>query len=440
MIVVYEVLLYLVFILAAPFLLLIGIARGKYLQNLAERLGRYRHAPAAHDLWIHAVSVGESIAARPVVSEIERQRPGVSLLITTTTITGQATARRLFPKATATYFPFDFSFAVRRFLDHHRPRVFTTMETEIWPNLTRHAARRGIRMILANARISDRSFPRYRRVRALLRPVLASYDAILAREETDRERFVVIGADPSRLETIGNVKFDYQPDDRPLEIGPCLERLIDGRAVLVAGSTMEGEDEAILPELARLIRTHRCFAIVAPRRTERFDAVAGLLAAMGARFVRRSELVVKPPGSGLAGRQEQDQRIPGPGDRSTGGIDFLLLDSFGELPKLYRYAAASFVGGSLVPTGGHNPIEPAACGVPVAFGPSMSNFREIAATFVAQGAARQVRSAAELGAFFEQMLTDAAARAGYAERAAQTVRANRGASARTAERILELLG
>ncbi|HYC77839.1 MAG TPA: glycosyltransferase N-terminal domain-containing protein, partial [Planctomycetota bacterium] len=218
--------------------------RGKYLANFPQRMGSFKSRPAVHDLWIHAVSVGETLAARPVVEKILEQRPGTTLVFTTTTLTGQAQARRLYPDATVTYFPFDFAFAVRRFLDHHQPRVFATMETEIWPNVTRIARSRGLKLLLANGRISDRSLPRYRAFRAVVGSVLRKYDRILAREETDRQRFVAIGAPEQIVEVSGNVKFDYEPDESPLAFGPTLEALAGGRKILVLGSTMEGEDEA----------------------------------------------------------------------------------------------------------------------------------------------------------------------------------------------------
>src|ERR1051325_3650875 len=382
MYVLYEVLLYLVLVLAIPWFLFTGVLRGKYLANFPERMGRYRGAADEHDLWIHAVSVGEALAARPVVAEILKLRPATSIVFTTTTLTGQAQARRLFPDATVTYFPFDFAFAVRRFLDHHRPRVFATMETEIWPNVTRLAKQRGLRMLLANGRISDRSFPRYRAFRAIVRSVLNKYDRILAREETDRARFIAIGAPPEIVEVSGNVKFDYEPDSSPLEIGPRLESLIGNRKVLILGSTMEGEDEALLPELERLLAEHNAFVIIAPRKPERFELVAGLLQTSSVRFARRSALSAAP-------------------------ADILLLDTLGELAKTYRYATAAFVGGTLVPVGGHNPIEPAAAGVPVCFGPSMSNFREIAQLFLREEAAAEVRTAAEGIDFAARMFDDA---------------------------------
>lgn len=408
----YDAALGVLLLLAAPYFLFLGLLRGKYLSNFRERMGFFRTRRREHDLWIHAVSVGEAIAARPVVAAIRKLRPETSIVMTTTTITGQAQARRLFPDATTTYLPFDFSFAVRRFLAHHKPRAFATMETEIWPNLTRLARARGMRLILANGRISDRSFPRYRAFRALVRPILRKYDRILTREETDRQRFIAIGAPPDAVEVSGNVKFDYEPDQTPL--ASRLDSLIRGRKVLILGSTMEGEDEALLPLVEDFIRDHDAFVIIAPRKAERFEQVAALLATTSIRFGRRSK----------------------PEDRH---VDLLLLDTFGELARIYAYGTAVFVGGTLVPTGGHNPIEPAAAGVPVCFGPSMSNFREIATAFLEADAAEEVASAQDVIDFAGRMFDDDAARRVLGARARNVVERNRGASERTARRIVELL-
>jgi 3-deoxy-D-manno-octulosonic-acid transferase len=419
MFVVYEVLLYLVFLLALPFFLITGFLRGKYLSNFPERIGFYRTPAGSHDLWIHAVSVGETLASRPVVDEVLRRRPGTSIVFTTTTITGQSQARRLFPEATVTYFPFDFSASVKRFLDHHRPRVFAAMETEIWPNVTRLSRARGLRLLLANGRLSDRSFPRYRAFRPIVRRILRHYDRVLVRDDGDRRRFIDIGAPPDAVETTGNVKFDFTVDSKPLAIRGKLESLISARRVLILGSTREGEEEMVLPDLERFIKEKDAFVILAPRKPERFEIVAGLLSTTSIPFTRRSEI-------DSANGQQQTANL-------------LLLDSVGELTRVYPYAAVAFVGGSLVPTGGHNPIEPAAAGVPVCFGPHMTNFREIAATFLENDAAVEVQSPAELIAFAARMFDDEAARAGYGDRARKTVEQNRGAAARTAERIVELL-
>jgi len=393
----YEVALYLVLIIGLPFFLL----RRKYVSTFSERMGHYRTAPRAHDVWIHAVSVGETLAAKPVVDAMLALRPATTIVLTTTTATGQAQAKRLFPAATVTYFPLDFSVAVKRFLEHHRPRLFAAMETEIWPNATRLAAARGMKLVLANGRISDRSFPRYRMARPIVARVLRHYDAILAREDRDAERFRAIGAPD--VEVAGNVKFDYVPDERPLDFD--LLALAAGRPIVVLGSTMEGEDEALLPAVLPL----GAFVVVAPRKPERFDVVAGLVPMM------RRTAAAWPPHSTL------------------------LLDTIGELARVYRYATAAFIGGSLVPTGGHNPIEPAAVGVPTCFGPHMTNFREIAAVFLANGAAVEVRNASDVAAFMKRMIDDAAARNDMGERARRVVEQNRGAAERTARRIVELL-
>ncbi len=416
MYVLYEVLLYLVLVLGLPWFLLMGLLRGKYLANARARFGFYRGRAVGHDLWIHAVSVGETLAARAVVDEILRQRPGTSIVFTTTTITGQAQAARLYRDATVTYFPFDFARAVGRFLEHHQPRVFATMETEIWPNVTRLARARGLRLILANGRISDRSLPRYRAFRFVIRHILAKYDRILARETTDRDRFITLGASADRVEVTGNVKFDYEPDETPLEDAARIEALIGNRKVVILGSTMEGEDEALLPEVERLVNAQQAFVVVAPRRPERFELVAGLLQTSTLRFVRRSEL-----------------------DAFDGGADVLLLDTLGELAKMYRYATVAFIGGTLVPIGGHNPIEPAAAGVPVCFGRSMSNFREIARVFLKNEAAKEVATAEEAGEFAARMIEEPELQQAWGARARETVLQNRGASARTAQRIVELL-
>lgn len=403
----YEALLVLVSVLVLPFF----IFRRKYIANFPERAGFYRSPAQGHDLWLHAVSVGEAIAARPVMTAIERLRPQTSVVITTTTVTGQAQARQMYPNATITYFPFDFSFSVRRFLDHHRPRVFATMETEIWPNATRLSKSRGLKLLLANGRLSDRSFPKYRFFRPLVRSVLRKYDRILAREELDRERFAAVGAPREIVETSGNVKFDYDVDETPLAIAPQLTALIANRPVFILGSTLEGEDEMLIREM-----TGDMFVIIAPRKPQRFEAVAALLA--GKSVVRRASLSGGP---------------------ASPPAQVLLLDSIGELARIYRFATIAFVGGSLVDTGGHNPIEPAAAGVPVCFGPSMTNFREIATKLLDDHAAAQVNSAAEAFAFARRMIADERARKAMGEQARQVLAQNRGASERTARRIVELL-
>ncbi|HEX7192307.1 MAG TPA: 3-deoxy-D-manno-octulosonic acid transferase [Thermoanaerobaculia bacterium] len=427
----YEVLLYLVFVIGLPFFLIIGLVRGKYVVNFSERMGFYRSPARAHDLWIHAVSVGEALAAKTIVEGILRMRPETSIVFTTTTITGQAQARRLYPNATVTYFPFDFGFSVRRFLNHHSPKAFATMETELWPNVTRISRERGIRLLLANGRISDRSYPRYRFFRPVVARLLRSYERVLAREQLDRERFLAIGAHD--VEVTGNVKFDYTPNDAPL---PEIEALIAGRKCVVLGSTFEGEDEMLMPEVERLVRERNLFFVIAPRKPERFDAVAALLSKTGLNALRRSQW---GGGGPAAADSSQDRGGEAAAAPLRPAPDILLLDTIGELARVYRYATVAFVGGSLVPHGGHNPIEPAAAGVPVCFGPHMTAFREVAAAFLKNDAAMEVTSPAGFARFIEEMTSDDSLRASYGERAKRVVAENRGASERTARRIVELL-
>ena len=417
MFVLYEGLLYLVFVLLVPAFLVVGFLRGKYLTNVAERFGKYAHAPARHDVWLHAVSVGEVMAARPVVARMLDRRPELELVVTTTTVTGQQQARRSFPMATVTYFPLDFTRSVRRFLRHHRPSVLVVVETEIWPNVSRICSSQGIPLILINGRISDRSLPRYRAFRHFLRPVLAMYRCILVRDEVDRERFEEIGAPPSRLRVAGNVKFDFDPDTTALAIESELLDLIEGKPVVVFGSVVEGEDEAIIALVERLVRDDSCRVVIAPRKPERFEFVAGLLSAAALPYARRSEWEQRPE-----------------------GVRVVVLDSIGELARIYRFASVAFVGGSLFAgTGGHNPIEPAAFGVPVLFGRYMSNFREIARTFLVAGAALESDGPDDLERHVRALLDDPDRRNAMGARAAECVERSRGAAERMTDAILEAL-
>lgn len=413
----YEALLYLVFLMLLPLFLMGGFLRGKYLGNFRERSGHYAYPASSHDIWLHAVSVGEVAAARPVMARLLERRPDLRVVVTTTTVTGQQQARRTFPAATVTYFPFDFTRSVKRFLRHHQPRALVVIETEIWPNVSRHSAESGMPVLLINGRISDRSFPRYRRVRHLLRPILRLYRCILVREAQDRDRFIAIGADPRRIEVAGNVKFDYEPDPSPLPFERDLHRLAAGAPIIVLGSTVETEDEAVLPVIEAILRDTNAVVVLAPRKPERFEFVASMLSAASIPHVRRSEW-----------------------DGNGDGVRVLLLDSIGELARTYRLATAAFIGGSLVPgTGGHNPIEAAAVGIPVLFGPHMSNFREIARAFLNAGAAVQVADAHELQSELQLLINDRTEVLRRGALATDTVAASRGAADRMADAVLEAL-
>lgn len=415
MFLVYEILLWVVFILALPWFLVVGLIRGKYLSTARERFGRHDDAPSRNDLWIQAVSVGETVAARTIVTAIQKKRPDLAIVVTTTTITGQAMAGKLFPNCRIAYFPFDFSRSVRRFLDHFSPRVYVTIETEIWPNVTRICAERGIPVGLVNGRISDKSAARYRSVRVLLGPILDLYQIFVVREEIDRDRLVAMGARAERVEVAGNAKFDFEISNTPFEIEPRIRELAGGRPIFVMGSVVEAEEDLVAPILPDLASAG-IFTILAPRKPERFDAVARKMQAAGVKMIRRSSL---PDGGASA--------------------DVVMLDSIGELARVYELASVAFVGGSIAPTGGHNPIEPAAAGVPVAFGPHMSNFREIASVFLEREAAIEVASAEELKDLVIRLSSDEPLREEYARRAAGVIESNRGAADRIADRVIAMM-
>ncbi|HUP63817.1 MAG TPA: 3-deoxy-D-manno-octulosonic acid transferase [Thermoanaerobaculia bacterium] len=411
----YQALLWAVFLLLLPWFGIVGFLRGKYWSSFRERMGLGTGPAGRRDVWIQAVSVGEVTAARALVEHLRERRPDLSLVLTTTTATGQALAHRFFPADAVAYFPFDFTYSVERFLERHQPRVFVAIETEIWPNAARLAKRSGARVAIVNGRISDRSFGRYRAIRLFLRRVLAYYDMFLVRSAEDGTRYAAIGAAAHKIEVTGNLKFDLT--DLVKGEGDAANealRLADGRPILVLGSTMEGEDEALLQELSRLASLG-VFTVIAPRKPQRFEVVAGLLATSGLSWGRRTEAA-------------KDQKV-----------DVFLLDSIGELAGVYGVAKAAFVGGSLVARGGHNPIEPIGAGAPVAFGPHMSNFRGIAEAFLSAGAATRIKTPEELTQFVERMLVDESLRLEMIERGRRVVVENRGAAERIAAKLLELL-
>lgn len=406
--------------LLSPYFFLRGLRQKKYLRNLRARLGRVPEElrqPAPGAIWLHAVSVGEALAVAPLLKELRARCPGRKLLVSTTTRTGQEVAAKRLDADGTFYFPLDFAFACRRTLVAIRPALVVIAETEIWPNFLRQARRQGARLVIVNGRISDRSFRGYRFWRFFLRQALADVDFFLMQTEEDARRLRELGAPADRVAVGGNLKFDLPPPARPAFL-PELERLAQGAPIVVAGSTMAREEEQLLEALAvsGQLRGRRAVLVLAPRHPERFEDVARLLDARGARFLRRSQW--QPDGT----RPE-----------------VVLLDTLGELAGAYAAATVAFIGGSLVPTGGHNPIEPALWGKPVVFGPSMENFRGIARALMEVRGAFQVRSSHELGILLAALLDDPAAcqRAGEAARA--VVERERGATARCAERIATLL-
>lgn len=392
---------------------IVGKTRPSFTSRLAHGLGPM----PAGGFWLHAVSVGEVEIARRLARELEAESSPPPLVLTATTATGLELARRtLGDRAAVAPCPLDLPTAVGRFLDTVRPRVLAVVETELWPEMLYQTKRRGIPSAIVNARLSDASFRRYLRVRRLLGPLLAPLDLVLARSQADAERFSSLGVPSASIRVTGNVKYDLDPNPEPLSWAEELRRAAAGRPVVVAGSTMDGEEDVVLDAVARCRSAGQdVLLVLAPRHPERFDEVARLVESRGLTMVRRSA-----------------DRPPQP------GLSVFLLDTIGELARAYRLAVAAFVGGSFVATGGHNPLEPAVWGVPVLSGPHVFNFAEVYDEMTAAGAAMIVPDGEALAARLGEWLGNprSAGVAGAAGRA--VVEANRGATRRTVGALVEL--
>jgi 3-deoxy-D-manno-octulosonic-acid transferase len=418
----YSVLLAIGLLVSLPYWLLQALRHGKYRSGLSERLGRVakrlREAPARPAIWVHAVSVGEVLAVCGLVGALERRFPQYRMVVSTTTDAGQKLARTRFGGENVFYFPLDFSFAIRPYLRALRPALIVLAETEFWPNFLRLAQPSGARIAVVNARISNRSWPGYRRLRRLLVKVLPQIDLFLAQTETDAGRLRHIGAPQERIQVSGNLKFDVAvPPPPPIvaSLRSAFQRAGSG-PVLVCGSTVDDEEPLLLRAFENVLASYpRALMILAPRHPERFAQVAQLLEQLGIRFWRRSLWS---------------------GDPVAGGV--LLIDTIGELAALYALGDVAFVGGSLVPRGGHNIIEPAQHGVPIIVGNHTENFRDMVELFRSQDAIR-VAGPAEFPLVLMELLSHESERRALGCRGAETLRAQRGASQRTLEALEKLL-
>lgn len=387
--------------------------------RLGERIGSSPLFPPGEIIWVHGASVGEIRAAAPLVNALHRRFPKRPLLVTSFTATGRAQAQQLFAgRAMTAQLPYDLMFCVRRWLKCVSPVIGVVMETEIWPNLFAACARRGIPLVMVSARLSARGLERYQRFARLTRAALAQVTAIAAQTETDAEGFRQLGAPAERLAVIGNLKFDVQFPETLLQEGQALRaRLFGGNAVIVAGSTREGEEAQILAAFRALLAKHlQSVLVLAPRHPERAAAAVELVRAAGYGCQRRSA-----------------------GQTPLAASEVLVLDTLGELARFYAAGDAAFVGGSLVPVGGHNLLEPAALGVPVIAGPYLDNVRDIAELLKAAGGLTRVADAAALGEAFIWLVSQPATRQQIGAAARATVLANRGALERAlalVERVL----
>jgi 3-deoxy-D-manno-octulosonic-acid transferase len=426
MYILYSVLVLAVFVIASPWFAYQAIRYKKYVASLGQRMG---YLPVSFNMdgdasiWIHAVSVGEVLTARPLIADLKRRYPDLRLFLSTTTIAGQQLARRSVPNVDEVfYFPFDLGIVVRRTLDLVRPKLFIMMETEIWPVLLRECRRRGVKTAIVNGRLSSRSFPRYRFIRPFMRRVLQDIDRFCVQSDESVRRFIELGADPGRTIVTGSLKFDsLDPSGQSRARERVLRyfRMTPSRPVIVAGSTMKGEETAVLRAFRRIRSTApSTLLVIAPRHPERFDEVADLCRGEGWKTLRRS----------------RDLAID-----AEPRADIVVLDTIGELAAVYQLGTVVFVGGSLFPTGGHNVLEPAIHGRPIVFGPHMDNFREIADAFVAAGAAVRLDDEAELERTFIELLGDPVRRARLGAAARALVEANRGAKDKTMSALESLM-
>jgi 3-deoxy-D-manno-octulosonic-acid transferase len=388
-----------------------------YRAHLGERFGLGRRL-AKPCLWLHAVSVGEVSAAAALVQALHERHPGLPLVVTTATPTGRAQAATLFgADVEVRFLPYDTPGSVRRFLARIRPRAAIIMETELWPNLLHECGRRGVPVLFASARLGARSLPRYRRFGTLFRAGLRNA-WVAAQSTADADRFIALGADPARTHVVGNLKFDMRLGEAVAENGRELRRTYLGRrAVWTAGSTHEGEEELVLDAHADVARAIAgALLVLVPRHPQRFESVAALLERRGLAFDRRSR--------GETVRRE---------------AQVLLLDTMGELTGFYAASDTAFVGGSLVPVGGHNLLEPAALGVPVVTGPYTQNGPEIARLLIEADGALEVADGAALADAVARLLADPALRERMGESARRFVEAHRGSLARLIALIEPLL-
>jgi 3-deoxy-D-manno-octulosonic-acid transferase len=429
-----------------PYWIMQGLRHGKYLANLGERLGFSYPAlaklptPLTGAIWIHAVSVGEALSGVTLARRLKEAYRNRPLIISTTTQTGQALARERMPFADAViYFPLDWAFCVRSAFDAVRPSVVLVLETEIWPNFLREAGRRKVPVLFVSGRISDRSFARCEHylgvlgffLRPFLRSVLSNASAFLMQSEKDAERVRALGAPADRVLVSGSLKYDLElPASTPLSNWLATEIKRSGRSpIIVAGSVVATEEPHALIAFGTLQGEYpKALLVLAPRKPECFDAAAEFIHESHRKFIRRSQLGIPGPAQTQTIQSSNHSTIPD-------DVTVLLLDSIGELASLYELADGAFVGGSLVSSGGHNILEPAAFGKIPVFGSSMENFAEMAARFVSAGAAIQVESPEDVGVAWIELFRDPERMKRMSETARQLVADSRGATARAIKEI-----
>lgn len=413
------------------------VGRGRLRHGLRERLGFVPPEAAEladHDdpvVWLHACSVGEVVAAAPIINAIRRAEPLVHIVLSTMTVTGREMARRRNLEVDAlVYFPLDMPFVVGRALEAVKPDAVVMVDTELWPNIMAVARSMGIRTAVVNGRISDRAFPRDRAVRPIMAWTLGNVELVLAQSERDAERFIALGAAPEKVRVVGNAKFDEDPAAVSAAEADKLRRdlgLPPDAPVLVAGSTREGEEEKVLEAFDTLRHEIRdAQLVIAPRHPERGDAVERLVTERGWAAHRRSRALAAEGGPSDQPAAESQVRV-------------VILDTIGELTRVYALATVVFVGGSLVPCGGHNILQPIALGKPTLMGPHVDNQRDIADIALQEQAAFTVADPDELAATAARIINSEAEQELLAARCRAMLDRHRGAARRHAQHVVELL-
>ena len=413
--VLYSLALFLAIVISAPWWLFRMATTGKYREGLSERLGIIpKRISSVRDepvIWVHAVSVGEILAAARLIDELSARAPGWRIMVSTTTRTGQKIARERFGPDRAFYFPLDFAFAVRAWLRALRPRMVVLLETEFWPRMLTECRRANIPVAVVNARISDRSWPRYMRLRFIWKRLLNSLALVLAQSPLDAQRLTAIGA--ANVRVGGNLKFGIRVA-KPAAVTEALRaHLPPNMKVVVCGSTLDREEEFLLDALPRDVIT-----ILAPRHPERFSAVEKLLLQRNSRYILRSEWMTSPA------------------PIAAGSI--FLLDSIGELASVYSLASVAFIGGGIFTPGGHNPLEPAQFGVPIVMGPHYENFRAIVDALLAANAIAVVEPA-QIGPAIHRLLSDMTSAREMGQRARHVFDSHAGATETAVESLLAII-
>ncbi len=419
------------FFIFSLFYIPVFFIKGKFEKGWTERFGKVpreilRDLTGGAVIWVHAVSVGEVQTARRLVSALKQRYPQTMFLYTTTTMTGRQVLEAVkAPEDKVCFFPIDLSVCLRRFLDGVRPKAVVILETEIWPNLLWELSARKIPVLIVNGRLSERSMPLYRRVRGLLKGILALFSGIGVQDDLMRERFLGLGADPAKVRVTGNLKYEFAPTDRVNELAKKFKQdvRVASAILCVAGSTHEGEEKILFGLFEQLKRETGAFQfLIAPRHLERLPAIYEEAKRCGVRVVALSECL-KSGAIGPESVRKNDAMI--------------ILDKMGVLPFFYQEADLVFVGGSLVPKGGHNLVEPAFFEKPVLFGRHMENFREMAEEFKKNGAGIEVADGAQLKERIIELSHDSSRRQAMGAAAGALVRQRAGACARTVEFISE---